>query len=319
MQYGSMTTCPASGDYVGQDAQYGWDVSHTQTTRWTITTTSDNNRLVLDTASGLMWEGCVKGKSGPGCAQGMIEATSFDEALAYCDALTLGGFTDWHVPDIYELQTIADLGFADSSGIDTAAFPFADNSILWSTTSYKGMTTAYWAANYVSYSFEGANTGVTHVARCVRGGNTVVSPRFARDTSDASHPFVVDHATGLMWHGCPAGKSGATCELGALAPKTWKDALAWCEASDWNSHTDWRLPSRAELLSIVDYRGSHPALDQSVFPGVTLTNEEPYFWTSSSKPTSPFWYVYQVSLEAGWTGAELMTQARSVYCVRDAP
>lgn len=317
---GSMVSCPASGDYFGEDAQYGWDVSHPQSARFSITITPSNDRIVLDTVSVLMWQGCPKGKNSPNCSNGILEATTWSEGVTYCDALAIGGYTDWHMPDIYELASIADLSYADPTGVDPTAFPFAELAPIWSSSPYHGMTTAFLVATFYSdFAIDGASANSGHGVRCVRGGGAVPNPRFVRDTSDPSHPFVIDHATGLTWQGCPAGLSGASCELGTLAPKTWKNALAVCETSDWGGHDDWRLPSRPEMLSIVDFGSLSPALNQSVFPGVSLEDVKPYFWTSTVQAGSPFNYAFQVSLNAGWTGREILTDARSVYCVRDAP
>ena len=49
----------------------------------------------------------------------------------------------------------------------------------------------------------------------------------------------------------------------ATAPGTytWQQALAYCEDLDLAGHTDWRLPDRNELQSIVDYSRSDPAID----------------------------------------------------------
>ena len=64
---------------------------------------------------------------------------------------------------------------------------------------------------------------------------------------------VTDRLTGLMWEKAPAAG-----DLGATA------AAAACAALATAAHDDWRLPAITELLSIVDYDRSAPALD-SVF------------------------------------------------------
>lgn len=45
----------------------------------------------------------------------------------------------------------------------------------------------------------------------------------------------------------------------------WTEALAYCDALSLNGQDDWRLPTRIELTSIVDFTKS-PAVDRSVFP-----------------------------------------------------
>lgn len=45
----------------------------------------------------------------------------------------------------------------------------------------------------------------------------------------------------------------------------WTEALAYCEGLSLNGADDWRLPTRIELTSIVDFTKS-PAVDRTVFP-----------------------------------------------------
>ena len=43
-------------------------------------------------------------------------------------------------------------------------------------------------------------------------------------------------------------------------------------------HTDWRLPTEDELISLVDYSKSDPAINTSIFP----TESASYFWSASA-------------------------------------
>ena len=62
---------------------------------------------------------------------------------------------------------------------------------------------------------------------------------------------VTDTSTGLMWKQ-------------AHEPRmTWKQAMML--KSDFAGHSDWRLPTIKELLSIVDYETHNPAIDSKVF------------------------------------------------------
>jgi hypothetical protein len=82
------------------------------------------------------------------------------------------------------------------------------------------------------------------------------------DTSQQG--VVIDLITGLMWHATAAPES------------TFMAAQAYCAGSAEASFQDWRLPSRIELVSIVDF--SHdPAINRSTFPN---TPSQP-FWSSS--------------------------------------
>jgi hypothetical protein len=88
------------------------------------------------------------------------------DALSYCANLDLGGFQDWRLPDIIELQSIVDYS-RYGSAIDTTYF--TDGSALfWSSTNYSEYT---WYARYV-YFYNGYSSAQfktnSHYARCVR-------------------------------------------------------------------------------------------------------------------------------------------------------
>ena len=59
---------------------------------------SDTN-VVLDTLTGLLW---TRNANLPG------KKISWNEAVAYCDTLEYGGFSDWRLPNIEELQSLID-------------------------------------------------------------------------------------------------------------------------------------------------------------------------------------------------------------------
>ncbi len=61
--------------------------------------------------------------------------------------------------------------------------------------------------------------------------------------------------TGLMWF--KDGKS----TMGAIP---WKEAGGFCSGLKFAGYSDWRLPSKEELTTIVDTRNQSPALEKSV-------------------------------------------------------
>ncbi len=105
------------------------------------------------------------------------------------------------------------------------------------------------------------------------------SPRFLRDGDT-----LIDLLTGLEW---------------------WYDAsaagfpLSWAEAFDWiaginqtrlGGHTDWRLPNRRELRSLIDYSRHRPALPADL-PACNVFQS--WYWTSTTAAIHPThaWYV----------------------------
>jgi hypothetical protein len=90
---------------------------------------------------------------------------------------------------------------------------------------------------------------------------------------------VLDHVTGLMWQ--------RNVDPGNM---TFDDANAKCARLQLGGYEDWRLPSRIELVSILDLAETQPAIDRSAFPATPSD----WFWSSSvaSDNLTGAWYVY---------------------------
>jgi Protein of unknown function (DUF1566) len=80
---------------------------------------------------------------------------------------------------------------------------------------------------------------------------------------------VVDLVTGLMW------QADDQLERGVLY--TWSEAKAHCANLKLNNCPGWRVPSRIELVSLVDFTRSQPAADVA-FSQTPIT--APYYFGS---------------------------------------
>jgi hypothetical protein len=119
---------------------------------------------------------------------------------------------------------------------------------------------------------------------------------------------VVDRVTRLVWQRAVLPGS-----------HTWDEARAACACLSLAGHDDWRLPTRMELVSLVDYTRSEPAIDVTAFPD---TPPE-WFWTSSplADETLPAaagaafaWFVY---FENGFSNYHETDARYRVRCLRD--
>ena len=76
---------------------------------------SVSNDVVLDTWTGLSWQ-----RTAP------VTPIRWMDALAYCEGLSLGGQTDWRVPNAKELFTLFDRTVGGLLRMDPIAFPNTD-------------------------------------------------------------------------------------------------------------------------------------------------------------------------------------------------
>jgi hypothetical protein len=96
---------------------------------------------------------------------------------------------------------------------------------------------------------------------------------------------VTDGTTALTWSACAWGQAatGNAC-TGSAAPLTWPLALAAAQQANtaaWLGHTDWRVPNRTELESLVQL-GSTPAIDTAAFSGGSGA-----YWSNTSDQGAP--------------------------------
>ena len=125
---------------------------------------------------------------------------------------------------------------------------------------------------------------VVGAPRATSGNDSrAIGPRFI-DQCDGT---VIDSEHRLQW-------SKAT-----LTPKciSQHDAFKLCEGLTLGGHSDWRLPTRAELLTLVDDTRHAPAIDTEFFPDT----KNDWYWTSTVCAWSSVraWYVY---FDSGYCG-----------------
>lgn len=102
------------------------------------------------------------------------------------------------------------------------------------------------------------------------------NPEAYTDNGDGT---ITDNVTKLMW------QKVVPTETYTI----WAQAAAYCPTLTLGGHSDWRLPSRIELVSIVDVGRSDPSINGTYFPNTPAS----YFWSSSLAGRFPAvaWYV----------------------------
>lgn len=129
-------------------------------------------------------------------------------------------------------------------------------------------------------------------------------PRFSLGAGNLT---VTDNLTGLMWtRSLPYGSS----------TYNWSDALDNAETSvSVGGYTDWRVPTRFEILSLVDHSQYNPSLMSGHPFNVSVGN----FWSSTHYTPDAFNRAWMLNLVDGASASEYKFTSGLVWPVRNAP
>ena len=131
---------------------------------------------------------------------------------------------------------------------------------------------------------------------------TIQSGATAQHYTEGSPDVAIDDVTGLSWQ-----------RRANENTSTWEEARQYCGCLTLGGHDDWQLPSRMELVSIVDFTRQDPALDSLAFP------DTPFEWFWSSSPVaSDGELVWYVAFFDGNTHTSNKDSSYRVRCVRHA-
>ncbi len=157
-----------------------------------------------------------------------------------------------------------------------------------------GVETSSWMENcpVAGESFYGQDAQYEALDFCLDHSYTV---------SGTTQEIVTDNVTGLIWQ--RAFSTG----------QTWQEAMDNCDTLDFAGQTDWRLPSRKELVTLLDYYQYAPATDTTAFPDTPAGN----FWSSSSYPDNTS-LAMRTDFNAGITSYHQKTNTYNSRCVRGA-
>jgi len=120
--------------------------------------TDNGDGTVTDNVTSLIWQ-----------QEDDETARIWDDAISYCNDLTLGGYSDWRLPSKKELISIVDYGTYNPS-IDTTYFFNANASYYWSSTTVAGNSSFAWYVFFYSGNFNYFNKSNSSYVRCMRGG-----------------------------------------------------------------------------------------------------------------------------------------------------
>ena len=281
--------CPSPGEsFYGQDGNYSINpMSYTKLDEGgnALLDSATSWMMVRDNVTGLIWEmktnkDGVQNYNDPhdadntytwydsnpatngGYAGTSGNDTNTEDFINALNSDRFGGYNDWRLPTIKELYSIANYGILDPGPtINTAFFPNTQSSYYWSSTSYACDIGSAWSVTFY-YGYDEHILKFNKLyARAVRGGKS--QPSYV----NIDNGTVTDTSTGLMWQQDTPDYT-----------MTWEDALSYCANSNFAYYTDWRLPTKKELLSLVDYSRYNPAINIAFFPGTVAS----FYWSSTT-------------------------------------
>ncbi len=248
--------------------------------------------IVTDNVTTLMWQQADGGEM------------TYENAIKYCDTLTLGGYTDWRLPTAQEAFSILNHQL-NNPALELSYFSKTNWEYLWTSNAQPNETTKIWAVN------AGGGVGNHPKAETISAGgtkrfhvkavrNTQAPLTVATHFTDNQNGTITDNLTHLIWQKVP--NANAT---------TWENALQYAEALSLAGKDDWRLPNIKELHSLNDEKLFNPSVDTKLFPLVGIKK----YWSSTSLPnqTTKAWYL---DTQFGITTYDTKTNNNFVLCVR---
>ncbi len=113
---------------------------------------------------------------------------------------------------------------------------------------------------------------------------------------------VTDETTELMWQ-----------QEDDDITKIWADAITFCDdlVLGYSDFSDWRLPTKKELITILDYETTSPAIHD-----IFLNTNSGDYWSSSTYAYTPG-YAWYVQFSNGCVNGGNKENERFVRCVRN--
>ena len=248
-----LSECPKEGVMSGQDAGYIFRKSCVLRKFEALPIPEDFNedepyyQMTQDNNTGLTWLFSAYEE----------DKNSQSKHSEFCNNLEYDGHDDWRLPTPQEALTIADYdifnGDYEFMALKASVFPdIAGYAYGWQY---------FWTSKenfYYSTEKGEIAAGQTYVENtgtmCVRGEEYgKVEASDYTSVNNNGEEMILDSKTDLYW------------QKTSVNGKTWKEALAYCESLEYAGKSDWRLPSRNELATLIDYSKSNPA---SSFPGI---------------------------------------------------
>lgn len=162
-------------------------------------------------------------------------------------------------------------------------------------------------------SLRAASLAIALAAGLLAGTSATAATTPTGDFTDNGDGTVTHGPTQLTWKRCAEGQAwtGTTC-AGSASTATWTQAMAITQS--FAGAGDWRLPTIAELLTLLERDSFSPTINPAMFPATPGT----FFWSATGykAAASHAWAVYFGSAVSGAYDKGL---SYSVRLVRGTP
>lgn len=260
--------------------------------------TNNGNGTITDNVTNLMWQQTDGGEM------------TIENAITYCNSLSLGGYSGWRLPTPMEAMSILNLQ-KNNPSMDIVYFPSTGAEYWWTNTFQVGDNTKVWCTNSgggignkpKTETISAGGTKSYH-ARAVRNITTpLVLPNHFTDNGDGT---ITDNVTQLVWQKVPN-----------VNLFNWEQAITYAEGLTLANATDWRLPNIKELQSLNIESNSNPSVNTTYFSTIGIQN----YWSSTTLLPNPnnltsAWYW---NTQFGITTYDNKTNSNYVICVRGNP
>jgi len=123
-------------------------------------TRDDSTQIVTDNNTSLQWQDDDNASS---------LTLNWKDAIEFCEALELGGYSNWRLPNFNELYFLADRSKRNPA-IDNSTFENVVPDYYWSSTTVVGYEYRAWYVDFYYGNDDWDNKSGSFYVRCVRDG-----------------------------------------------------------------------------------------------------------------------------------------------------
>ncbi|MES0338361.1 MAG: DUF1566 domain-containing protein [Candidatus Magnetobacterium sp. LHC-1] len=255
--------------------------------------TDNGDQTITDNLTGLIWAKDATPTVGS-CIGGSM---NWQAALDYVACLNTANYLAiviWRLPNVNELESLDNAGQANVlSWLILHGFTNFRDYTCWASTSDAVNTSNAWVLGMDNAAINGTPTKSpnTYQVWPVRSGQSGAfgsafvwstgqitsyavgddgyyqagvawpNPRFTDNSiADSNNQTVTDNMTGLIWAKDAGTPTVGSCTGGGMTWQAALDYVACLNTATYIGHSDWRLPNKKEIISLIDRKMYSPSL-----------------------------------------------------------